>query len=143
MEILLDPGAVMPTRAHETDAGLDLYSREEVTIPPRTDRIRENSYVFDTGVHVVLPRWNFGKIEGKSGLMVKHNVCSLGGVIDEGYTGSIRVMLFNMGVDPYTVHKGDKIAQMIIIPYSAPRMGITDALPDTERGSNGFGSTGR
>ena len=143
MKIMLDEGAVMPTRAHETDAGLDLYSREEVTIPPRTDRLNANSYTFDTGVHVVLPSRNYGKIEGKSGLMVNHSVCSLGGVVDEGYTGSIRVKLFNMGLEPYTIHKGDKIAQLVIQPYSNPNIWLTDSMPDTERGERGFGSTGK
>ena len=142
MKIILDEGTRMPTRAHVTDAGLDLYSREEVTIPPRTDRLNENSHVFDTGVHMIFPSWNFGKIEGKSGLMVNHKVCTLGGVIDEGYTGSIRVMLFNMGNEPYTVHVGDKIAQLIIQPYSAPHMGLATELPETDRGDRGFGSTG-
>ena len=140
---MLDEGAMMPTRAHETDAGLDLYSREDATIPPRTDRLKENSYVFDTGVHVVLPSRNYGKIEGKSGLMVNHSVCSLGGVVDEGYTGSIRVKLFNMGLEPYTIRKGDKIAQLVIQPYSNPNIWLTDSMPDTERGERGFGSTGK
>ena len=145
MTVQLDDGAKMPTRAHILDAGLDLYSREEKTIPPRTSA-EDNSATFDTGVHILLPPWHYGKIEGKSGLMVKHNVCSLGGVIDEGYTGSIIVKLFNMGTEPYTVHKGDKIAQLIIQMYTAPEFGgveFVTAMPTTDRGADGFGSTGR
>ena len=142
MNVYLDEGAYMPTRAHDGDAGLDLYSREEVTIPPRTDRLNENSYLFNTGVHIVLPRWNFGKIESRSGLMVKHNVASVGGVIDSNYVGAIHVKLFNFGSEPYTVHVGDRIAQLIIQPYSAPRIGLVDTLPETDRGAGGFGSTG-
>lgn len=146
MMVKLDEGAKMPTRAHILDAGLDLYSREELTIPPRTEMIVENSATFDTGVHIVLPPWHYGKIEGKSGLMVNHNVCSLGGVIDENYVGSIKVKLFNMGIAPYTVRKGDKIAQLVVQPYTMPEafgIEVVDRMPETERGENGFGSSGR
>lgn len=143
MKVKLDAGAIMPTRAHETDAGLDLYSRVDLVIPPRTDMVLENSATFDTGVHVVFPHHCYGKIEGKSGLMVNYSVCSLGGVIDEGYTGPIKVKLFNNGLAPYAVHKGDKIAQLIIQPYVAPEIELVDELEQTDRGESGFGSTGR
>lgn len=144
--VKLDEGAIMPTRAHILDAGLDLYAREDRIIPPRLEHTEENSAVFDTGVHILMPPHHFGKIEGKSGLMVNHNVCSLGGVIDEGYTGSIKVKLYNMGCDPYQVRKGDKIAQLIIQYYASPdiyEVETVDELPETERGDAGFGSTGR
>ena len=137
MKVMLDKDAIMPTRAHETDAGLDLYCREDKMV------WIGQSAVFDTGVHVELPRGCFGKIESKSGLNVKHGIVSLGGVIDEGYTGSIVVKLYNCGDKAYLFHKGDKIAQMVILPYLAPEMEVVDSLEETERGNDGFGSTGR
>ena len=135
MKIMLDAGARMPERAHKEDAGLDLYSREEQIILPG------KSAVFDTGVHVELPEGTFGKLESKSGLNVKYSVVSCGGVIDCGYTGSIAVKLYNLGDKPYMVRKGQKIVQMIIQPYYAPEMEVVEELSDSDRGSNGFGST--
>lgn len=137
MKVKLDKDAIMPTRAHETDAGLDLYCREKKHI------WAGQSAAFDTGVHIELPRGFFGKIESKSGLNVNHGIVSLGGVIDEGYTGSIVVKLYNEGTERYSFEKGDKIAQLIILPYAAPRLELVEELEDTERGSNGFGSSGR
>lgn len=136
MKIKLDPGSRMPERAHDQDAGLDLYSREEQIILPG------ESAVFDTGVHVELPEGTFGKLESKSGLNVKYSVVSCGGVIDCGYTGSIAVKLYNLGDKPYMVRKGQKIVQMIIQPYLAPDLEVVDRLEDTDRGEKGFGSSG-
>lgn len=137
MKIKLDDGAIMPTRAHATDAGLDLYATEDRVI------FTGNGVVFDTGVHIEFPHGYYGKIESKSGLNVKHGVVSCGGVIDEGYTGSITVKLYNLGEHVYIVRKGDKIAQLIIMPYEAPELELVEQLEETERGENGFGSTGR
>ena len=146
MRVKLDRDAHLPTRAHRTDAGLDLYSREDKTIYPAQcirEQLTEHAECFDTGVHIELPRGCYGKIESKSGLNVNYNIVSCGGVIDEGYTGSIVVKLYNMGTYPYTVHKGDKIAQLVIMPYLTPQIAIARELEDTERGVKGFGSTGR
>ena len=136
MKIKLDEGAICPTRAHDHDAGLDLYSREELIILPG------ESEVFDTGVHVELPVRSFGKLESKSGLLVNYDIVSCGGVIDENYRGSIRVKLYNLGHRPYMIRKGQKIIQLIVQPYMAPPIELTDSLSETERGENGFGSTG-
>lgn len=137
MKIMLDDGAKMPTRAHATDAGLDLYARETQGVEPG------QSAVFDTGVHMEFPHGYYGKIESKSGMNVKYGVVSCGGVIDEGFTGSITVKLYNLSQEPYIVSKGDKIAQMVIQPYLAPELEIVDELADTPRGTAGFGSTGK
>ena len=137
MRIMLDKGAAMPERAHEDDAGLDLRSRDDKIIPAG------GSATFDTGVHMELPPCSFGKIESKSGLNVKHDVVSCGGVIDAGYTGSIVIKLYNLGITDYHVKAGDKIAQIVILPILKPGMVQVDALESTERGVNGFGSTGR
>lgn len=138
MKIKLDEGTTkLPTRAHETDAGLDLYSREKVIIFPN------ESYIFDTGVHIELPQNSVGLLKSKSGLWTKHNITSGEGVVDEGYTGSIRVKLVNHGNEPYMVNKGDKISQLVILPILKPTLEIVDSLEETERGSNGFGSSGK
>ena len=136
MKIMLDEGAVMPTRAHPYDAGLDLYAMED-------GYIRCNSsQTFDTGVHVKIPQGCVGFVKSKSGLMVNHGITT-DGTIDCGYTGSIRVCLFNHGGSKYEVKKGDKIAQLVILPCVLLPLEQVDKLEKTDRGANGFGSTGR
>ena len=136
MKIMLDEGAYMPTRAHETDAGLDLYARETCVVYAR------ESAIFDTGVHIELPPDTVGFLKSKSGLMVKYGITSEG-VVDEGYTGSIVVKLFNNSGMGYLVNKGDKISQLVILPVLKPELEVVDSLEQTERGDNGFGSSGR
>ena len=136
MKVKLDKGAIMPTRAYETDAGLDLYSPECVNLPPKW------SVTIDTGVHVELPKNTVGMVKSKSGLNVKHGIQSEG-VIDVGYTGSIRVKLYNHSGKWYQVNKGDKISQLVILPILTPDLELVDELDETERGNNGFGSSGR
>ena len=136
MKIMLDEGAVMPTRAHTYDAGLDLYSMED-------GYIRCNgSHTFDTGVHVKIPQGCVGFVKSKSGLMVNHNITT-DGTIDSGYTGSIKVKLFNHGGCEYKVKAGDKIAQLVILPCVLPSLEEVKSLEETARGKGGFGSTGR
>ncbi len=135
VKVALDDGAHMPERAHEDDAGYDLRARDAFEIA------HGGAAIVDTGVHIAIPHGYYGKIEGKSGLNVKHGIVSLGGVIDSGYTGSIMVKLYNFG-DDYHFNAGDKVAQLIIQPCAAPELAQVDVLPATERGSNGFGSTG-
>ena len=136
MKITLDEGAVMPQRAHKQDAGLDLFSREDRAI------LDGDSAVFDTGVHIELPPGTFGQLFSKSGLNVNYNIVSCGGTIDEGYTGSIHVKLYNLGKKPYMIRKGQKICQLVIMPCLKPDLEIVEKLEDTERGTGGFGSTG-
>lgn len=147
MRIKLDKGAKAPTRAHATDAGLDLYSMEQKTIYPRPSLMDMHSLeigeCFDTGVHMEIPEGFYGKIESRSGLNVKHNIVSCGGVIDASYRGSIVVKLYNLGNKPYTVQKGDRIAQIIIQPCSLENLEIVAELDETDRNENGFGSSGR
>ena len=136
MRIKLDEGAKMPTRAHDTDAGLDIYARETQWV------LAKESAKFDTGVHVELPRGTVGMLKSKSGLNVKHGITSEG-VIDVGYTGSIVVKLYNNSGYDYKVNAGDKISQLVIMPILTPDLELVDSLEETERGSNGFGSSGR
>jgi len=136
VKITLDEGAIMPQRAHKQDAGLDLFSREDRAI------LDGDSAVFDTGVHIELPPGTFGQLFSKSGLNVNYNIVSCGGTIDEGYTGSIHVKLYNLGKKPYMIRKGQKICQLVIMPCLKPDLEIVEKLEDTERGEDGFGSTG-
>lgn len=136
IRIKLDKGATMPHRAHPlTDAGLDLFSREEKVIPAR------GSAIFDTGVHVALEEGLAGFLKSKSGLNVKHGITSEG-VIDVGYTGSIVAKLYNHSDTDYLVHKGDKITQLVIVQICDWQPYLVDELDDTDRGADGFGSTG-
>jgi len=136
LAVMLDNGAKMPTRAHEQDAGADLYSREDVTVEAR------GSATIDTGVHIGIPEGYVGFLKSKSGLNVKHNITSEG-VIDAGYTGSIVVKLYNNGGYDYAIKAGDKISQIVIMPIATPKFKEVKQLKYTERGTGGFGSTGR
>lgn len=136
MKIKLDSGAIAPTRAHDTDAGLDLYSPIEINIPSGWSR-----YI-NTGVHIQLPHGTAGLIVSKSGLNVKHGITSTG-LIDEGYTGAIRLRLYNKSPEDYQIHIGDKISQLVVIPVLYEPVEIVDSIEGGERGDNGFGSTGR
>lgn len=137
MKIMLDAGATKPSRGHEWDAGLDLYAREEQIVPAG------GSAIFDTGVHVDIPRGVAGFLKSKSGLNVKHGITSEG-VIDAGYTGSIVAKLYNHSDVDYLVRAGDKITQLVFMLIWVPKdLVVADSLAETERGDNGFGSTGR
>ena len=136
MKIKLDEGVKMPTRQHKWDAGLDLYALEDGYIRCNQSR------TFNTGVHVQIPEGCVGFIKSRSGLMVNHGIVT-DGTIDAHYTGPIKVCLFNHGTGRYEVKAGDKIAQLVICPCVLPQLEQVDELPETERGENGFGSSGR
>ena len=135
MRIKLDTGAYKPTRAHTTDAGLDLYS------PVRTIVAPLGSVIIDTGVHVGIPDGFVGKLESKSGLMRKAGI-TCRGTIDAGYTGTIQAVIFNHSDKAYTFNAGDKITQLVIYPIVTPTPVKVDYVKKTDRGDNGFGSTG-
>lgn len=139
MKIALDEGAVMPSYAHEYDGGLDLHCKansDRVMIPPFG-----GFRVFDTGVHLAIPQHFCGLVKTRSSMLVKG--IKTDGLVDADYTGSIRVVLFNHGEYSYTVEPGDKIAQIVISPCLRPPLELVETLDTTERGNNGFGSTGR
>ena len=128
----------MPVRAHADDAGMDLLTPIDVTIP------KDGSEVVDTGCHILIPKGFYGKLESKSGLNIKNDVVCLGGTIDAGYTGSIRVKLYNFGSEDYHFSRGEKLVQLILIPCITPDpVRVTSLGVQTERGDNGFGSSGR
>ena len=136
MKVMLDEGAYMPTRAHITDAGYDLRTRESVVIHPHDSR------VIDTGVHIQLPEGKCAVVVSKSGLNTMYDITSTG-LIDEGFTGSIRIKLYNHGNVPYIFNKGDKISQFYITDYYGYPLEEAKRLDPSERGDNGYGSTGR
>lgn len=137
MKIKLDKGAFEPVRAHDTDAGMDLRAMDSQIVPAK------ESAIFHTGVHVKLPKWTAGIIVSKSGLNVNHDITSTG-LIDEGYDGEIVVKLINHGGYDYKVNIGDKISQLVIVPVFYEDIEIVDDLnQESERGSDGFGSSGR
>lgn len=135
IKVVLEAGARMPTRAHEWDAGLDLYSRENAVV------FQNSGGIFDTGVRIAIPQGYCGFIKSKSGMNVKHSIQSEG-VIDSGYTGTIHVKLFNHGTRAVEIKEGQKIAQLVILKCELPELELADELEGTERGNGGFGSTG-
>ena len=136
MKVMLDSGAFAPTRAHKTDAGVELRSPVCIEVPAT------RSAVIDPGIRVALPNGTVGFLKSKSGLNVKHDITS-DGVIDVGFTGSIKAKLYNHGTKPDQVLRGDKITQLVVFDCRFPDVEIVDKLESTERGENGFGSTGR
>ena len=136
MKIKLDRGAFIPVRAHGTDAGADLRSPIDTVVPAIGSR------VINTGVHIQLPHGYVGMLKSKSGLNVMHDITSEG-VIDEGYTGPIKVKLYNHSEKDYVIERGDKITQLVILPCEYVKFDLVDYLEDSERGDGGFGSTGK
>lgn len=137
MRIALDDGAYMPVRGHKTDAGMDLMTPIPFIVKPHS------SAVIDTGVHIELPPNTVGMLKSKSGLNVKYGITSEG-VIDVGYTGSIVAKLYNNGDQPVMFEAGNKITQLVILPIIVPdELERVESLEATERGDNGFGSTGK
>lgn len=136
MKITLSDDAIIPKRAHKYDAGLDLCSAEAAEIPPYS------FITVNTGVSVELPIGTVGLLTSKSGLMAKHGITTRG-TIDCGYTGEIRVTLFNHSGKWQYIEKGQKVSQLVVLPIRLPTVEVVDKLDETERGCNGFGSTGK
>ena len=137
VKVKLDPGAYLPQKAHEDDAGWDLYAREDFTVPAA------GSGVQDTGVHMAIPSGYCGLLVSKSGLNVKNGLTGTG-LIDAGYTGSIVVKLYNGEKGrSHEFHAGEKIIQIVILPIPKVEVELVNELDETERGSGGFGSSGR
>lgn len=136
MKIVLDRGAFPPIRAHEDDAGLDLRSPVDVIVKPHS------SVEIDSGVHVEIPKRHVGFLKSKSGLLFHHEI-STEGVVDCGYTGSVRVKVLNHSDFHHTIRRGDKITQLVVLPIALVDVELVDSLSETERGDAGFGSTGR
>jgi len=133
---LLDPQAKLPTRGSAKAAGHDLYANEERTIPAR------GQDVVATGISITTPKGTYGRIAPRSGMPVKHQIAVNAGVIDSDYTGEIKVVLANMSDQDNHVQIGDRIAQLITEKIVASECYQVPKLGKTDRGQQGFGSTG-
>ena len=159
----LTDDAIVPTRGHATDAGLDLYANEDVVIVPG------ETVVVKTGIAIQLPEGHEGQVRPRSGVTSKTKLRVQLGTIDEGYTGEVGIIVDNVSnVEPrsewnypqrdiannlitgsharsaftYLIRKGDKLAQLVISPVAHPSVVVTEEVAAGERGANGFGSTG-
>lgn len=134
----LHPDAVLPHYAHgpEEDAGMDLRSVERVVLQPGV------AQGVPTGIAIELPEYYEAQVRPRSGLALKHSITVNFGTIDPGYRGEIRVVMFNLGREAYTIEKGDRIAQLIVARYEPVEWEEGD-LGESRRGEGGFGSSGR
>ena len=136
----LDPGVALPAAANPGDAGLDLRSTVDATIKPGERQ------VVGTGIAAAIPGGYAGFVQPRSGMAARHGlgVVNSPGLIDSGYRGEIKVVLINL--DPseaIVIARGDRIAQLVVLPVPAVVVDEVEDLPGSERGGGGFGSTGR
>lgn len=151
-----------PSYANKYAAGLDLRANEEVVIYPKETVVKKIKRIINkilgrkteplpnivdikSKLAVEIPKGHFGMVVARSGLSYKRQIKLINdvGIIDEDYRGDIGIRLINEGKEPYLIKAGDRVAQMIIIPYIQPELVYVDELGETERGKSGFGSTGR
>ncbi|MGO1044158.1 dUTP diphosphatase [Clostridioides difficile] len=134
----LNDDAIIPNFAHKGDAGMDLYSIEEVVIPSGETKL------IKTGICIELPAMTEAQVRPRSGLALKHSITVLNtpGTIDEGYRGELKIILINHGKNNFKVEKHMKIAQMVVKPIYEINIEEVKELSDSERGKGGFGSTG-
>jgi dUTP pyrophosphatase len=138
----VQPGAILPQRAHRTDAGADLFAWFAENTPRWIEIYPGEQKLVDTGIAVKIPEGFVGLIynrssQGKKGITIPHSV----GVIDSDYRGNLKVLLKNISDDPYKIDAGDRIAQLVIQPVQI--VDFVDSWNDTQRGTGGFGSTGQ
>lgn len=139
LPIQLEDGAQVPTYAHDSDACADMYAMEDVEIPAHF-----KSVPVKTGVHIQLPEGWVAMLFPRSSIGAKTplRLSNSAGIIDSGYRGEVRALYDNIGDEPYQIHKGDRIAQMLIMPSYRFKANIVENLEDSDRGEGGFGSTG-
>ena len=133
----LSRNAITPTRGSEEAAGLDLYSAVTAEIAPNQKAL------VSTDIAIECPLGTYGRIAPRSGLAVNYSIDVGAGVIDSDYRGDVKVLLFNLGNSPFKIQKGDRIAQLIIERILIPDIEIVDVLCASQRGQNGFGSSGK
>jgi dUTP pyrophosphatase len=135
----LDPAARLPVRAHDDDAGYDLYALEAARLEPGARaKVR-------TGIAIELPEGHAGLVLPRSGLAARHGIALVNapGLIDAGYRGELQILLLNTDRDaPFEIEAGDRVAQLVIVAVAAPEVVEVDALAATQRGEGGFGSSG-
>ena len=136
---LLHPGARPPERTRPGDAGYDLRCVEPFALEPGERRL------VPTGVAIALPAGIAGLVVPRSGLAIEHGISVVNGpgLVDPNYRGELRVILVNLGSERFEGSAGDRIAQLLLVPFATPPLQLVDELPESERGTNGFGSSGR
>lgn len=134
---LLNKDAMLPKRANEGDAGYDLFSCEDTTVGAHSRK------VIKTGISISIPYGTYARVAPRSGLAVKNGIDVGAGVIDESYRGEVGVVLFNHSDTDFQIEKGDRIAQLILTVIMTPDVVEVNELNNTERGTGGFGSTGK
>ncbi len=137
----LDPDLPLPAAQHHGDAGYDLHAREDVTL-----RARGGRALVATGIAIAIPEGCAGFIQPRSGLALRHGVTCLNtpGLIDAGYRDELKVLLVNTDPDAdYTVHRGDRVAQLVIQRFEVVEWEVVEDLGDSRRSTEGWGSTGR
>ncbi len=136
VKVWLDDGAYMPTRGHDTDAGLDLRAKSDEYV------YSKDSFVFDTGVHLLIPEGWCGLLVSKSGLNVCQSVQTTG-LIDANYTGSIKVRVYNHRDEGISINAGDKITQIVFLQIGVPTLELDVVQESGLRGDGAYGSTGK
>jgi dUTP pyrophosphatase len=133
----LHEGAVLPSRAYEGDAGIDLASSESAEIPPG------GRATVGTGFAIAVPEGYAGLVLPRSGLAASHGIGILNapGLVDSGYRGEVRIILYNPGRETFRVEQGMRIAQLVLVAVEEARLLEVDTLPESERGERGFGSS--
>lgn len=132
----LEEGIELPQFTYDHDAAIDLRSAEEGTINPMEKKI------FKTGLAFAIPKGYAGLVWDRSGLAAKNAIHTMAGVIDAGYRGEVKIVLINLGKEPFKVEKGMRIAQMLFHPILNANINEADELDETHRGERGFGSSG-
>ena len=134
----IHPDATLPSYAHASDAGMDVRSVEDVTVPAK------GRVLVHTGLVMLLPPMYEAQVRPRSGLALKHGITVLNtpGTIDSGYRGEVGVILANFGDSDFQVKKGDKVAQIVVAPVVHAEIGVASEIDETDRGAGGFGSTG-
>ena len=132
----LHPDAITPSYAHPGDAGLDIFSNEDCIIEPK------KRYLVKTDISIELPEEYVSLIKDKSGVAYKDGITHMAGVIEHTYRGEYKILLHNTTNEPYKIKKGQKIAQIVIVPVATAEVEVVGTLSETQRGDGAFGSTG-
>jgi dUTP pyrophosphatase len=130
------PEATLPTRAHPDDAGLDLYNLEDFKMAPGEGKM------IKTGIALAVPQGHVGLVADRSSL-AKRGLKTAGGVIDAGYRGEIHIVMWNVSKENFELKKGERLAQLMVIPIATPAVVEVKELDSTSRGAKGFGSSGK
>lgn len=134
----LDEQLPVPAHAHVGDGGVDLCAREPAQLEPG------ERAVVATGIAVAIPDGYAGLVTPRSGLAARHGISVVNGpgLVDAGYRGEIKVILVNLSDEAFSIERGDRIAQLVVIPVAVQEFVVVNELPVSRRGSGGFGSTG-